>query len=383
MRIVNADGMSNNREGTEANASDRKELASAIRIDSEFTLESGDTLAHLDIAYETYGTLNSEGSNAILVCHALTGSAHAAGGPVHGMPGWWDGIIGRGKALDTDRYCVICTNILGSCYGTTGPTSTNPRSGSPYRTRFPDITVRDMVRAQKLLLDRLGVSQLQCITGGSLGGMQVLEWAILYPEFVRAIVPIATSAQHSAWCIGISEAQRLAIVSDPDWLGGDYDRQPYRGLAQARMIAMISYRSRASFDARFGRDRTVTDRSRDIADRPGWPPVTFQVESYLRYQGQKLVARFDANTYLTLTRSMDLHDVARGRGSVQDALGSIRAKTLCVGISSDILYPAVEQGEICGAIPGARYAEIDSIHGHDAFLIEDSVLNEMIPRFLE
>jgi homoserine O-acetyltransferase/O-succinyltransferase len=358
-------------------------VGSIITFDAPFPLESGATLQHLEIAYETYGTLDRDGTNAILVCHALTGNAHAAsGGPGRSEKGWWDGIIGKGKGLDTDRYFVICSNILGSCYGTTGPASTDPATGRAFRLSFPQVSVRDMVRAQRILLKTLGVNQLATIIGGSLGGMQALEWAVLFPDFVRTIIPIGTSAKHSAWCIGISEAQRLAIMKDPRWQGGNYTEQPQEGLALARMIAMISYRSRQSFEAKFGRDR-IPDRNPGksvtiFAD----PPPTFQIESYLRYQGQKLVERFDANAYLILTRAMDLHDLSSGRGLMPEVLGSITARAMCVGISSDVLYPPIEQQELSDAIPHGQYVEIESVHGHDAFLIEFDALNEMLRSFL-
>ena len=348
-------------------------------FDRPFKLESGVTLSRLDVAYETYGILNSEGTNAVLVCHALTGSAHAGTGcGSDATPGWWDGIIGKGKGLDPDRHFIVCANIPGSCYGTTGPTSVNPGTGSAYRRSFPAITVRDMVRAEHLLLQGLGVRELTTVIGGSLGGMQVLEWAVMFPEMVRTIIPIATAARHSPWCIGLDEAQRLAIMNDPAWRGGEYDEQPLEGLALARMIAMISYRSKQSFDQRFGREPYPGGGpSKPMGVAPGIP-VSFQVESYLRYQGEKLVDRFDANSYLCLTRAMDQHDVGAGRGSAADALGLVRARALCVGVSSDVLYPREEQRAIASLIPGAHYAEIRSAHGHDAFLIEFDQLNRLI-----
>ncbi len=354
-------------------------IGTILTINEPLTLDSGETLPLLRVAYETYGTLNSEGTNAILVCHALTGSAHAGDTIAEDGPGWWNGIIGSGKGLDTNRHFVVCSNILGSCYGTTGPTSVDPSTGELYGPEFPLVTVRDMVRAQYALLRKLGIRKLQLVIGGSLGGMQVLEWAILFPDFVEAIAPIATAAAHSAWCIGFDEAQRLAITSDPTWNGGRYEQQPAEGLAIARMIAMISYRSQTSFEKRFGREQTGGDEKKPLlfADQP----YGFQVESYLRYQGEKLVGRFDANTYITLTRAMDSHDVGRGRGSVREALASIRARALCVGITSDILYPPEEQREIAAGIPGSRYATIDSPHGHDAFLIEFEQLNVLLRRF--
>lgn len=334
---------------------------------SPFVLESGVKLAPVDVAYETYGRLSEDGANAILICHALTGSAHAAGVDAAGQRGWWDGAIGEGQAFDTSKYFVVCTNFLGGCYGTTGPASTHPNTGRPYRMDFPQMSVRDMVRVQKSLLDHLRVQSLACVAGGSLGGMQVLEWALLYPEFVRSIIPIATAAQHSAWCIGLNEVQRHAIASDTNWNGGQYESQPATGLAQARMLAMISYRSRASFEARFGRGRQNDEQ--------------FQIESYLRYQGEKLVCRFDAAAYWRITQAMDAHDVAAGRSSLPSVLGSIRARTLCVGIDSDILYPPEEQRKIASFIPGAHYEEIASLHGHDAFLIELGQLSAAINQF--
>ncbi len=361
-------------------------IETGIALDQTFQLESGAQLPRLRIAYETYGSLNAECANAILVCHALTGSAHAGGTPGsngNAMPGWWDGLIGRGKALDTSRYFVICSNILGSCYGTTGPSSIDPQTTAPYRMAFPAVTVRDMVRAQHQLLKALGVEALTSVIGGSLGGMQVLEWAIMYPDFVRSVIPVATSAQHSAWCIAFDEAQRLAITSDPAWQGGEYEDQPSAGLAIARMIAMISYRSRGSFESRFGRGLQAGDSRTESPRIFRHVPFSYQIESYLRYQGQKLVDRFDANSYLCLTRAMDLHDVGAGRGGTREALGSIRAPALCIGIDSDILYPASEQRLLSESIPGGTYREIRSIHGHDAFLIEYDQLNGFIRPFLE
>ena len=341
-----------------------------------FGLESGETLAEATVVFETYGRLNEDGTNAILICHALTADAHAAGYRQvdDQKPGWWDGLIGEGKALDTSEYFVVCPNILGSCYGTTGPVSTNPKTGMPYRAAFPTITLRDIVRVQKLLLDRLGVQRLATVVGSSLGGMQVLEWGVMYPEFCETIIPISTAAQQPAWCTALNTAARTAIMNDPAWNNGNYEQQPERGLALARMIGMISYRSPAEFDERFGRQ---------LVDNPSLERENyFSVQNYLRYQGNKLAARFDANTYLCLTRAMDLHDIAHNRGTVADVLRSIRARTLSIGVSTDVRYAVVYQQRIAELIPRACYVEIDSIHGHDAFLLEFDQLNAVIGSFL-
>jgi len=354
-----------------------------IRLHDEshpFQFESGVLLAPVDVAYETYGTPNREGTNAVLLCHALTGNAHAAGRSPDGQLGWWDGIVGEGKAFDPSKHFIICSNFLGSCYGTTGPTSINPRTGKRYGSTFPQMTVRDIVRVQRELMNRLGVRRLKAVIGGSLGGMQVLEWAVMFPEVVDSIIPIATAARHSAWCIGLNEVARLGILTDPAWNGGNYTEQPEHGLALARMIAMITYRSRESFEKKFGQARQDQAIGRGTFDELS--PAGFQIESYLRYQGEKLVDRFDAATYVAITRAMDLHDVAEGRGPLAEVLGRVRTKTLSIGINTDVLYPAEEQQEIAALIPGAEYREIDSPHGHDAFLIEIEKLNGLIRNFL-
>jgi len=384
-----------------ADRRDQNTAASAPRVvelsapGNPFIVESGQSLATAKVAYEQYGALNTAGDNAILVCHALTGSAHAADLPAEPVPenlkqtrstspftllgaelsGWWDPLIGPGKTLDTNKYSVICSNILGSCYGTSGPAENNPETGKPYAIDFPAITVRDMVRLQKRLLDALGVTRLQLVIGGSLGGMQVLEWALCFPDFVETIVPIATAAQHSPWAIGLNESARMAIMNDPAWKNGRYTQQPQDGLALARAIAMVTYRSPLSFQQRQGRE---TLNGNGNTPNPFDNAPRYQIESYLQYQGKKLVKRFDANSYIAITRAMDSHDVARGRGSLEETLSSIKAKTLCIGINSDVLYPAGEQRQIAAAIPHARYAEIDSIHGHDAFLIEFDQLERML-----
>jgi homoserine O-acetyltransferase/O-succinyltransferase len=358
-----------------------------VHFNEPFELEFGNVLPGVTVAYEAYGKLNDEGTNAVLVCHALSGDAHAsdyyhkenAPGKVtaNRHKGWWNGLISVGKSFDPTEYFVICSNILGSCYGTTGPTSLNPATCKRYAMDFPIITVRDMVKLQRQLIDYLGVKKLRVVTGGSLGGMQVLEWALMYPELVEKIIPIATAVKHSAWCIGLNEIARKAILDDPAYNNGYYTEQPRAGLSTARMIAMISYRSAASFQQKFGRE--VIPNKFPTAKTC---EELYQVESYLYYQGEKFVDRFDANTYFYITRALDSHDVTRNRGTMREVLGSIKAKTLCMGISSDILYPVEEQKEIASLIPGSEYFEIDSIAGHDAFLIEFEQMDTAIKKFM-
>ena len=345
-------------------------------------LELGGVLEHVTVAFETYGELNREGDNAILLEHALTGSAHAAGvqGGLQGergeVPGWWDPLIGPGKPIDTARYFIVCSNVLGGCYGTTGPSSANPATGEPYGLTFPRYTVRDMVEVQRRLLDRLGVCTLHAVVGGSMGGMQVLEWAATHPERVRRIVPIAIGARHSAWAIGLNEVARRAITADPAWRGGRYDPRtpPETGLGLARAVAMLSYRSVDSLEAKFGRDRVSA--SRELLAH------SFEIESYLAYQGVKLVKRFDANTYLYLTRAMDDYDLAEGRGRLADVLTRLKMPALVMGIDSDVLYPEAEAKALAKGLPNASYARITSPHGHDAFLIEFPQLAVRLRRFL-
>jgi len=324
-------------------------------------LESGVELSQVTVAYRTWGRLNVERDNAVLVCHALTGSAD--------VDQWWPGLLGPSKALDPSRDFVICANVLGSCYGSTGPTSLSPTTGRRYGAGFPAVSVRDMVEVQVRLLDEIGVAEIALVIGGSLGGMQALEWAALHPERVEAVVAISVGARQSAWCIGLSEAQRHAIYADARWREGAYDPAdpPTAGLAAARMMAMCSYRHWDEFAARFARETS--------------PTGNFQVESYLRHQGEKFVDRFDANAYLTLTRAMDSHDLGRGRGGHALALAAIDTPVLVVGCESDILYAPTEQDELAHHLPRGELAWLDSVHGHDAFLIETEQLGALLVAF--
>jgi homoserine O-acetyltransferase len=336
-------------------------MAELIRL-PELELDSGRTLTDVPVAYDAWGELNAAADNAIIVCHALTGNTEAAV--------WWGGLIGSGQPLDTDRYFVICLNVLGSPYGSVSPLTIDAASGRPYGPDFPDVTIRDTVRAHRAVLELLGVRRAVMALGGSMGGMQALEWAF-EDDFVEGIVPIAVGGRHSAWCIGFSEAQRQAIYSDRRWNGGHYDEQPQDGLAAARMIAMISYRSHRSFERRFGR-----------SEQEGVEGL-FAVESYLRYQGRKLVGRFDANCYVKLSQQMDSHDMARDRGDYAAVVSGIRHRTLVIGIDSDVLYPVEEQEELASLIPNARLEIIPSVYGHDAFLIELGALGGVLRSWMD
>ncbi|MDD1760253.1 MAG: homoserine O-acetyltransferase [Methanothrix sp.] len=354
-------------------------------ISEEITLEHGGRLSGAKIAYETYGKLNREKSNAVLICHALSGDAHAAGWHKgEEKPGWWDIIIGPGKALDTEKFFVICSNVLGGCKGTTGPSSINPRTGKPYGLDFPVISVRDMVDVQKMLLDHLGVDKLFAVIGGSFGGMQVLQWCVSYPEEVRMAVAIATSAYSSPQQIAFNEVGRKAISSDPDWQNGDYYGRtpPARGLSLARMIGHITYLSDESMHQKFGRRlQDKSDYGFDISN------LDFQVESYLRYHGDSFVKRFDANSYLYITKAIDYFDLTRkGALSLAEAFKDAKAKFLVISISSDWLYPPYQCREIADALSAndidVRHCEIKSNYGHDAFLLESGQMNYTIQNFL-
>src|ERR1017187_2764381 len=352
------------------------------RFDS-IALEGGATLSPVEVTYETCGHLNSSRSNAILITHAFTGDAHAAGiSHETGKPGWWDNMIGPGKAFDTDRYFVICSNVLGGCQGTTGPASLNPATGRPYALAFPVITIRDMVRLQKMLIDSLGISKLLCVSGGSMGGMQALEWAVSYPEVVRCVIPIATTWRHSAQQIAFNEVGRQAIMADPNWSDGEYyDKEPPgRGLAVARMVGHITYMSDESMREKFGR------RLRGKEAFGFDFEVDFEVENYLRYRGSQFVNRFDANSYLFITKAMDYFDLTNGRSSLAAALEPARARFLIISFSSDWLYPSYQSQETVRALRARNcdvaYVELLSNYGHDSFLVDVAEQADMVRGFL-
>jgi len=348
--------------------------------------DGGGRIAPLAIGYETYGELNADRSNAILLCHALTGDQYAAGvNPVTGKPGWWDAMVGPGKPFDTDRYFLICSNVVGGCMGATGPSSINPATGRAYGLDFPVVTIRDMVRAQAMLVDHLGIDTLFCVAGGSMGGMQVLQWAASYPERVFSAMPIATAAKHSAQNIGFNEVGRQAVMADPDWRGGRYldeGVRPEKGLAVARMSAHITYLSEAALQRKFGRklqDRSAPTFSFD---------ADFQIENYLRYQGVAFVERFDANSYLFVTRACDYFDLAADYGgSLAMAFKDTKTRFCVVSFTSDWLYPTSDSRAIVHALiaggASVSFVEIESDKGHDAFLLHEPMFFATTRGFLE
>jgi len=359
-----------------------------MAVDRAFVLEGGGQLRDVTIAFETWGTLDADHANAVLVCHALTGDAHAAGpaGDGHPTPGWWDELIGPGKALDTDRWFVVCVNVLGGCQGSDGPASPMPDRPGCYGANFPVVSIRDMVRTQARVADALAIDRWHAVIGGSMGGMQALEWAVMYPERVGSLVAIATCTAASAQQIAWWSTGRRAIALHPKWRDGHYydaapGDGPHAGLALARQISQVTFRSDDVFTDKFGREPVEPLAGRfEMWQR-------FQVERYLDYHGIKLARRFDANSYLLLTKAMDLHDLERGRGSLRAALRRIGAPVLAMGITSDILYPEYQQTELVAGIVdaggSATYHQIDSPHGHDAFLIDiDQVAHALVP-FLE
>ncbi len=344
-------------------------------------LRLGGQLGPVTLAYETWGTLNEAGDNAVLITHALTGNTHAhdAEQPDDTKIAWWNPLIGPGRFFDTSRYFVICSNILGGCYGSTGPSSLNPQTGRPYAMSFPVITIQDMVQAQRRLIDSLGVRELAMVAGGSIGGQQALQWAVAYPDIVRKAIVVAATAALTAQAVAFSEVQRQAILLDPRWQGGDYQpgHGPDAGLSIARMLAMITYQSEEGMEQRFSRQPAHpvnAGRSPSAPSGYGDLGTRFDVENYLYYQGDALVKRFDANSYLYISRAMDLFDVSDGYPSLAAALRRVSSKALFIGIRSDFLFPAARVrwlAEQVQAVGGdATYVELDSPHGHDAFLKE-------------
>jgi homoserine O-acetyltransferase len=345
-----------------------------VRFDS-ISLDSGAILAPVDLAYETYGQLNAEKTNAILILHAFTGDAHAAGQDKEtGNPGWWDNMIGPGKGFDTHKYFVISSNVLSGCRGTSGPSSINPETGCPYAMSFPPVTVADMVRLQKMLIDHLGIQRLLAVSGGSMGAMQALQWAVAYPDAVAAAIPIAGTARHSPQQIAFNEVGRQAIMADPDWNEGNYygQRPPARGLAVARMVGHITYMSDQSMREKFGR------RLRDQNQ--------FEVESYLRYRGSQFVDRFDANSYLYITKAMDYFDLTSDRTSLGAAFENVKSRFLVISFTSDWLYPSYQSLEVVRALRGRNcdvaYCELPTNYGHDAFLVNIAEQAELVRGFL-
>ncbi|MFW6138486.1 MAG: homoserine O-acetyltransferase MetX [Spirochaetota bacterium] len=354
-----------------------------VKLQQPFRLESEAVINQPTIAYETYGQRGTSRDNTILVCHALSGDAHAAG--FHrgeDRPGWWDDMIGPGKAFDTRKYFVVCSNILGGCKGTTGPGSINPRTGKPYGLSFPVVTINDMVRLQKLLLDYLGIERLLCVTGGSMGGMQALEWAVSFPRLVSSCIPIAATCKHSAQQIAFDEVGRQAIMSDPNWKAGDYygSQSPSRGLAVARMIGHITYMSDRSMEQKFGRLRKKKEYGYEFAQE-------FEVEGYLKYRGNSFIQRFDPNSYLYITRAMDYFDLPRDLPLTQVFKDVKQTKFLLIAFSSDWLYPPYQSKQIVKALKmngiDVSYCEISSDYGHDAFLLEFEEQTRLITHFLK
>ena len=353
----------------------------------EMTLESGEKLGPVTLAYETYGELDTDRNNAILILHALSGDSHAAGyyREDDPKPGWWDIMVGPGKGIDTNKYFVVCSNILGSCMGSTGPCSINPETEYPYGLDFPFVTIGDMVQAQKALMDHLGIKKILSVIGGSIGGMQVLEWCVRYPQMVASGIPLATTTKHSALAIAFNEVARQAIMADPNWNHGDYysGPKPDLGLAVARMIGHITYLSDESMRRKFGR------RLQDRSDFSFNFNADFQIESYLRYQGTKFVERFDANAFLYITKAADYYDMARqhNSGSTVKAFSKARAKFLVVSFTSDWLYPTYQSKEMVQAMKknglDVSFCEIEAEWGHDAFLLPSERLTALMRGFLD
>ena len=352
-----------------------------------FTFDCGQSLPSFTLRYETYGRLNAARDNAVIVLHALSGDHHCAG--IHSLndrkPGWWNNLIGPGKAVDTNRFFVLCSNVLGGCQGSTGPSSINPATGAPYGIAFPFVTVRDMIRAQKLLCDHLGITHLAGVIGGSMGGMQAVQWAIEYPDFVRRMIAMATTARESAQGIAFNEVGRQAIMQDPEWMQGIYSKGggPRVGLAIARMMAHITYLSDTSMDRKFGRRKKAASPAPSGAALD----VQFEVESYLKHQGESFINRFDANSYLYITRAIDHFDLPGGYGSLEQAFAGVKADSLVVGFTSDWLFPPEQNRHIALALlragKRATYAQLDTDLGHDSFLLESPQIYDLVRDFLE
>jgi len=351
---------------------------------NEMTLESGRRLGPITLAYETYGRLNATKSNAIFIFHALSGDAHVAGKhhKKDPKPGWWNNMVGSKKAFDTDKYYVICANIIGGCKGSTGPSSTNPRTGKPYGPRFPMVTIKDMIQTQRELLDHLGISQLLAVTGGSMAGMQALQWAVTYPDRVVLCIPIATAVRQSPQNIAFHEVGRRAIMGDPNWRRGNYygKKAPVDGLAVARMIGHITYLSDGTLRVKFGR-RLQQSQKLSFSLKP-----EFQVESYIRYKGETFTKRFDANSYLYISKAIDYFDISNGHGSLEAAFRASKSRFLVISFSSDWLYPPSESEELVNALRAANkevaYYEFPSTYGHDAFLVEGEKMTRIISYYL-
>ncbi|MGA2679929.1 MAG: homoserine O-acetyltransferase [Sedimentisphaerales bacterium] len=363
----------------------KTQIIRVVEENNPIELACGKTLGPIDVAYETYGKPDATGDNVVLICHALSGNAHVAGlnSPDDRKPGWWDNMVGPGKGIDTNKYFVICSNFLGGCSGTTGPSSINPKTGKPYGLDFPIITIADMVKVQKLLLDKLGVKKLLAVLGGSIGGMQVLQWTISYPDFVKAAIPIATTSHLSAQSIAFDAVGRNAILADANFADGQYHNkgQPAEGLGIARMIGHITYLSEESMREKFGRKlRTAEDYKYDFASE-------FAVETYLDYQGQSFVERFDANSYLYITKASDYFDLTKDYGSLQQAFANAQSRFFIVSLSSDWLFTPAQSRAIAEAIAANRkdvsYCDIASPYGHDAFLLEINTLGQLICCFLK
>ncbi|MBS3755697.1 MAG: homoserine O-acetyltransferase [Desulfobacterales bacterium] len=354
----------------------------------EMVLDSGARLGPITLAYETYGTLNRDKSNVVLICHALTGDSHAAGyySDADDKPGWWDNMIGPGKGIDTDKYFVICSNVLGGCMGSTGPSSVNPETGRAWGMDFPFVTIGDMVRAQKALMDHLGIKKILSMTGGSMGGMQVLQWCVQYPEMVRSAIPMATTMRHSALAIAFNEVARQAIIADPNWNNGDYygGKKPDLGLSVARMIGHITYLSDEAMRRKFGR------QLQDRADLSYQFDVDFQVESYLRHQGAKFVERFDANSFLYITKAADYFDLTRfeNANSAVRVFSVAAARFMVISFTSDWLYPTYQSREMVqamkkGGLLDVSFCEVEAQWGHDAFLLPNERLTNLVRGFID